>query len=221
MISKLYKYRDFNTNYWESIFHDDGAFWFSIAKELDDEDEAAIVTVGVPMPSATQVYVRQIQASVSLLSLSLTPRSEDCWIRYGDNGSGFCIEIDFSSYEDPDGEYPLYKVDYIDEPAIASLHPFDSLKYRANEEEFIEKISRRLFFEKNVKWADQQEVRVMHYNLNPCDGYRGHSKKFGVTNLKKVFYREQINPSNLDALKKVLSDVKVNTGHTIELSRLK
>lgn len=80
------------------------------------------------------------------MSLSLNPRSEDCWIRYGDNGSGFCIEIDFSSYEDPDGEYPLYKVEYIDEPAIACLHPFDSLRYRANEEGSIEKISRRLFF---------------------------------------------------------------------------
>lgn len=56
MISELYKYRDFNTNYWKSIFHDDRAFWFSIAKELDDDEEAAIVTVGVPMPNETQVH---------------------------------------------------------------------------------------------------------------------------------------------------------------------
>lgn len=217
----LYKYRDFVSPFWKRIFEYDCELWFSIAEHLDDEEEVSVESPLMPIDCETQGFVDQMRNGVSILSLSRTFSSSDCWSCYGDSKKGFCIEIDFSTFETEDGSYQISEVDYISEPAKVTFNIANLFEYRRDEEGFIEKTRRRLFYEKNLSWCAQEETRIMHYNLSPPAAYNGFAKSFGIENIKNIYvYSEFINENEYSELKLALKTVKERFQHEINIVEL-
>lgn len=145
LLKFLYKYCDFNSEYWENrLFR--GELYFCPANKLNDTFEGvpkidlvkaleegtnlnkAIRQVyGIPKGEKLELSPKQIedvlkgtQEKVRIASLSEVNDSDSMWERYSDRHRGFCIQYDVSKMSDLKKDM-LYKVIYEEKPDITKI----------------------------------------------------------------------------------------------------
>lgn len=141
----LYKYCDFNLEYWKDRLFK-GELYFCPANKLNDTFEGVpkidLVKAleegtnlnktlrqvyGIPKgeklelsPEQIEDVLKKMQEKVHIASLSEVNDSDSMWERYSDKHKGFCIQYDVSKMSDLKKNM-LYKVIYREKPDITKI----------------------------------------------------------------------------------------------------
>lgn len=137
---------------------------------------------GIIFPSVqsflrVQIIESQINA-YGILSLTKIPDSFDMWSQYANGHRGFVIEFKEDFYRHPlmksktGDEYPVRKVEYVDDYAIYLDDLVD-----ANKEIPVEVIQNELFFKKTSRWEHEDEYRMVR-PLSDSPDYKPSETKY-------------------------------------------
>jgi len=131
---------------------------------------------GIELPSKEMFYrVQMIESQVNrfgILSLTKVPDSFDLWTQYANGHRGFVIEFqpDFASRpcmrSGTGSEYPVRKVEYVDDYAINLDDLVDD-----HHEIPLEVLHNELFFKKTSRWKHEEEYRMIR-PLADCPDYQ-------------------------------------------------
>ena len=154
-----------------------------IQLELNALDQEKLDAIALEL---SKQFYGDVDKKHRVISMTTSPHNHHLWFEYAKDYSGICFEFRFSPRFTT-----MYKVDYVNQPKtldLASNEDFDQLKVVA--------------LTKNLKWADEEEFRMVLSVPSIDDGPVVMNNKLQLlpNMLTSIYFGFKMDPNHLQVL---------------------